>query len=110
MAVDFSMYSGDSRTFTIQVRDADTGVTVDVSTALAILYGIYRSSGALILQKHLASGVTVVGSVVTVTLAPADTASVAPGQYVHECQITLADSSIQTVLQGEIEIKQDYVE
>jgi hypothetical protein len=108
MAVDYSMYSGDSRIITISIRD-DAGANVDVTTAQSIRYGIFRGDGTLMFEKALLSGVTVAGSVVTVTLLPADTASIAPALYLHELQITLAAGAVATVLQGKIEIKRDYI-
>lgn len=108
MASDFSMYSGDSRVLTISIRD-EAGVAVDVSTATAIVYGIFRADGTLVVSKALGAGVTVVTSTVTVTLLPADTAALA-GTYGHELQVTMPDGSVSTALHGEMTIVRDYIE
>lgn len=108
MAVDFSMYSGDSRTITIQISD-ENGDAVDISTATAVSYGIFKSSGISVLEKELDDGLEAAGSVVTITLEPEDTEDIPAGNYVHECQITLADATVATVLQGQIAILQDYL-
>jgi hypothetical protein len=109
MATDAELYAGDTKILTIAITDAN-GNAVDVSTATAIVYGVYgRISSTAIISKTLAGGITVVTSTVTVTLDPEDTADIAPGAYIHECEVTQASGAVYTVLQGKLTIIKDYV-
>lgn len=108
MASDFSMYSGDSRVLTITIRDEEA-VAVDVSTATAIVFGIFRADGTQLLSKTLGAGVSVVTSTVTVTLSPADTAGLS-GTFGHELQITMPTGVVATALRGEVTIVKDYIQ
>lgn len=108
MAVDLTMYSGDSRTLNIEITD-DTGAPVDVSTSSDITYGIFKQTGEALVTKTISAGLLIAESVITVTLDPADTADLAGGTYVHECQVTTADDHVYTVLGGTIKILRDYI-
>ncbi len=108
MTADFTMFSGDSRILTILIKD-EAGVDVDVSAADTILYGIFKKDGTVILQKALLSGITVAGNVVSITLLPSETQDIAPGQYMHECQISLLDGTVATVMQGQLHILRDFL-
>lgn len=108
MTQNFAMVSGDSKTLDIGIVDGD-GVAVDVSTAPAIAYQIAASPAATALvTKTLASGITVATSTVSVTLAPADTASLA-GVYYHELQVTDAGGRVFTALSGYVTIERDLI-
>ena len=104
---DFTMYSGDSKTLTIAIRD-EAGDPVDVSTATSIIYAIVKTDGTRVATKTLGAGVTVATSTVTVTLVPADTAGLA-GTYGHELEITLLSGAGSTALHGEMAIVRDYI-
>lgn len=103
----YSMTSGDSKTITVNVVDA-AGTAVDVSTATAVRYAIATSAAAVTpsVSKTLGAGITVAGSVVTVTLAAADTALLA-GVYYHELEITDASAHVFTALSGHVTIERD---
>lgn len=109
MASDYTMYSGDSRLQPIGIFD-EVGAPVDVSTATDITYKILKATGETVITKTLADGITVDESVVTVELAPADTAELSGPNFIHELQITTSLGAVYTVLQGTIAIKRDYIE
>jgi hypothetical protein len=108
MAVNFSMVSGDSRTLTIPITD-EGGNNVDVSTAQAIRYGIFKHGGDALVSKSLENGLSVVAHVVTVVLVPADTAALLAGSYPHELEIVTASGEVHTALQGTVTIRKDYI-
>lgn len=107
MAVDFEMYSGDSKTISIPIVDED-GAALDVSTAAAIAFTIvHYYTYAVKCAKSLGDGITVDGATVTVTLDPEDTDDLA-GRYRHELQVTDIDNNVFTALQGKATILRDY--
>lgn len=110
MATDFTTYIGDSKSLEIAITDSD-GAAVDVSTAQAVVYALFaRAGGAALVTKTLDDGVSVATSTVTVALAPADTAELAPGLYLHELQITDSAGAVTTALQGSVALRAGYIE
>jgi len=109
MAVDYTMYSGDSRQLNIEITD-ETGAPVDVSTSSAVVYAIFRRNGEQVISKTLGAGVVTDTSVVTVDLEPADTADLAGDTYLHECQLITVDDLVYTVLSGSIKVLRDHIE
>lgn len=109
MSTDVSLIRGDSRDLTITITD-EAGAPVDVSTAPTITYGIFdRGVSTALVTKALGDGISVVTSTVTVTLDPADTTSLTPGEYFQELQIIMADGDVFTPLQGVIRLIRDYI-
>ena len=65
------------------------------------------ANSALLLTKTTTSGITITAAgsgLFTVALLPADTVSIAPGLYYHECEITDNVSNIATVFIGHVTI------
>lgn len=106
---DFSLISGDSRTLQIAITD-EAGAAVDVSSAQAIEYGIYDTTGTARVTKALGTGISVAANVITVEILPIDTANLLGGSYIQECQIITAAGRVNTVLQQTMTIKRDYIE
>lgn len=101
-------YRGDTRPFTITVRDR-SGTPVDVSAAERITFGFFNvadKSPALILD--LDAGLSVAASVITVTL-PAEGAGELLGSYVIELEIVDGDGHVETVLRGEAVFLEDLI-
>jgi len=110
MATDFSMYSGDSKTLEITITDSD-GVAVDL-TGATVKYAIALSStasAALVSKATGGSGITTASNVATVTLASADTATLA-GVYYHEMEITTVLGAVTTAMTGTITILADVIQ
>ena len=105
----FSLHSGDSKSVTVNIVNA-AGVAVDVSTASAVVYKVAASPGSeALVSKSLGSGISVAGSTVTITFAPADTATLAGGVYYHELEITDGDGNVQTAFTGYVLIEGDLI-
>jgi hypothetical protein len=84
--------------------------TKEVSGATSIIYAIINPrNGVALATKDLSDGITVVASVVTVTLVPADTEGLLGGTYLHELEIITSDNKTYTALQGEIILKKGYI-
>lgn len=106
---DFTMYSGDDRSFNVGITNEE-GDPEDVSDALSITYGVFHPrTGVEQFKKELGDGITVVTSVVTVTLLPEDTEALLGGTYIHELEIITAENKTYTALQGEIVIKRGFI-
>lgn len=108
-----SMYSGDSVSIACTVTDSATGAAV-VLTGASMSWALATSPGATALvTKTSADGDITVGgagsNVATVALEPADTATVAPGVYTHELQITDGSGNVYTVYQGSLYLRGDVV-
>lgn len=111
MAQNDSMVSGDSMPLDFPLTDYVTGAAADLSTVTAIVYKMATSPTATTadVTKTLGAGITVSGNTVTVTLAPADTASLA-GVYFHELQVTGAGGTVETPIQGYLSIERDLIQ
>jgi len=105
---DTEFHRGDSLTINIAVTDS-SGNAVDLSDAQASEYGIFDGAGMQLVSKSIGAGVAIAANVVTVTLDPADTASLAPGLYTHELEVIDALDAVHTVYQGDILLKRDYI-
>lgn len=111
---DFTLYSGDTSIleFTLTEQDGTTPLNLDGLSAINWAFSKIRPTGygARILQKTLASGVTIINSElgrVDVALAPVDTATLKAGQYHHELEVTDLLSNVTTVAVGTMTIVQD---
>lgn len=110
---DFTMWSGDDKTLTITVTDAND-VVVDLTGASALVWILKRSkhAAAILVTKGLGAGVTITDAengIFTVDLNPADTAALTQNNYYHEAQITDASGNISTLLIGTANIKFDAI-
>lgn len=99
------MVSGDSKVLEIEIGD-DDGVSVDV-TGANITYAI-ADRAIRVTKQTGGQGVTIDGSLVTVTLSPADTAGLA-GVYSHEMEIVDMEGNVSTVLRGQVGIARGIV-
>jgi hypothetical protein len=106
--VDTEFFKGDSLTLNIAVTDG-SGAAVDLSGALSGKYGIFDGAGLPLVSKSLGDGISIAANVVTVTLLPADTASMLPGTYAHELEVIDSLAAVHTVYQGGIRVKRDYI-
>jgi len=112
---DFSMHSGDNRSLSVTITDQSQAV-LDVSGA-AITWALSRAvtdkvepKGVAIVSKTVGSGITITdgsNGLVEVTIAEADTASLA-GTYYHEMQMVLSGNT-STIMYGTVIIKKDLI-
>ncbi len=111
--------SGDTHTLTVTVDDGATPPAVVDITGATIWWWASRLSSngkfsaTATLQKDNAGtgGITITDALngeFQVTLAPADTATLA-GEFYHEAQIRDGSGNISTVLTGTLTIKRDLV-
>lgn len=111
MSTDFSMYAGDDKLLTVTVTDED-GDAVDLTSA-TIKWQAAKSYGkSSAIEKDTTGGISITdasGGVFQVTLSDTDTEDLS-GNYVHEAEVTFADGSIATVLQGTMNIKPVVIE
>lgn len=99
-----TMIKGDTVSFNIIVKD-DEGEAVTVDSA----YFTAKKNPTDVtpsFQKSLGSGITQEDGVLTVRIAPSDTASLYEGLYFYDCQIGI-DSDKYTLLRGILSLEQD---
>ena len=109
MASSFEMYSGDTKTLAVAITDADgNAVTLTGATCAYTIRTAITSTTALVTKATGGSGITVSGSTVTISLAPADTADL-DGTYYHELQITDSAGHVSTAFQDVVSIKRDII-
>ena len=102
----FSMQGGDSKTIEVTLVDA-AGVPVDV-TGATITYRIAAAphNTALVTKTTGGNGVTIAASVVTIVLAPDDTADL-NGVYHHELEVVDANDNVATAFRGYVIVEGD---
>lgn len=109
---DFEMFSGDDFDIVVTVRDT-AGVAKNLTGTTAVVWNLAkRAGGTALLSKTLGSGVvltTPLSGVLTITLAPADTAGLA-GPYYHEVQLVDAAAKKMTVLRGTATLLKDQIQ
>jgi hypothetical protein len=103
----FEIYQGDTKDVFIVVTDVN-GAILDLTPYDAIRWVVYHQvTKALILEKDLASGISVpVGTdgVLKISLVPADTESIVPNTYNHECEVSSGGTVVATVTVGTVKI------
>lgn len=107
---DFLMWSGDDKVITVTVYDNDDNV-VNITGATITWQLSQNIDSSALITKTVGSGIALsdpVNGQFTITLEPADTASLA-GRYYHEAQITDSSGDISTGLVGHATIKTDAI-
>ena len=105
----FTMYAGDSKVLLYTIK-GDSGETLDVTTLTSAQFVIkqYPDSSVKLLDKDFPdSGVGISNGpegIISVSLVPADTKDLNPGEYYHELRIVLFGST-STVAIGVLKIK-----
>ena len=100
---DLTIYAGD--TVTISVGITDSGAAASLSSASAAwILETSVGSGSIIRKATGGSGISLSGSVATISVCPADTLSLA-GDYYHELEVTDAYGNISTTTIGTITIR-----
>lgn len=84
----FELWQGEDEQVEVPVTDGENPVSL---TGAAVEWGMWRGDTRLI-TKTFGSGVTLangaaVDDVIVIALSAADTATVAPGYYSHECRV-----------------------
>lgn len=102
------MVAGDSVEIIAKLRDEKCFVLENTSVTAATFVLSLTNAGPALVTKTMASGITL-GSPATdgeviVALAPADTASLAAGDYYVELQLTSGSGAVSTVFQGTLTI------
>lgn len=106
---DFSMTAGDSKLLDVAVTEQSDGSATTITNA-TISWKVARSlrATASISKATGGSGISITsgaGGTFRVTLNATDTASLTPGDYYHEAQITFQDGEVATVLKGVMTIE-----
>ena len=99
-----TMVKGDTVSFNIIVKD-ESGEAITVSSA----YFTAKKNPTDVtpaFQKSLGSGITQSDGVLTVRIAPSDTAGLYEGLYFYDCQIGI-DADKYTLLRGILTLEQD---
>ena len=105
------MRRGTSVSLALTARQAD-GTAIDLTglTGTAIAWRISSENRkTLKFTKSIGSGITVTAATLgefTAALVPADTSSLQPDWYEHECEVT-SGSDIYTVLRGRLDLRRD---
>ena len=86
-------YAGTTRKVQTTIKDT-AGELVDLTGATAAFAMVNMLSSEVEVQKSSGDGVTFANSVATVTIDPADTVSLAPGDYQLQLEITLQDGTV----------------
>ena len=105
-AQDIEFVAGDFVEIVATVVDNDGAVkSLAHCTAEWVLFN--ERAGVQLFTKMTGAGITItdaVNGVLTVTLQPADTVNVRPGQYYHECEVTDETGKPSTVFIGHVTI------
>lgn len=105
----FTMYAGDNKLLLYTIK-GDSGQTLDVSTLTSAQYVIKQypdSSTKLVDKDYPSDGIAIANGpegIISVSLQPADTKDLNPGEYYNELRIVLFGST-STVAIGTIKIK-----
>lgn len=101
-----SKMAGDSESIEITVLDED-GAAFDL-TGATIQYvaktGVSASTNAILLSTT-AGDIAILANVATITFAPADTETMAAGNYYMECEAVLPDTRVFTLFTGLLTIQ-----
>lgn len=97
------MIKGDTFEFVATFDD----LAADLSAAAFTVKPLNSDTAAI--SKTLANGgVTKIATgKYDFKVAPADTASVSPGRYAYDCQVTTSDSNVYTIMYGMITVIKD---
>jgi len=105
------MYSGDDKSIAVTVTDPD-GAAVTLTGATATWALATAPGAAPLVTKTSGDGEIAIGgddaNVVTVTLEPADTATLG-GVYLHELQLVDGANKTHTVYQGTLYVQGDII-
>lgn len=108
---DQTLTRGDTFIHRITVKKTDE--TAKDITGATVRYTLrtFGTAGAQILQKTVGNGIqltTPMDGILDVTLAPAETAMLMPGQrYVYDCEVTTLAGEVGTVQTGTVNIVED---
>lgn len=101
---DFSMTIGDDKIIRVPVTEQDDGSATDITGATIVWIAKKSKRKDAVISKTTAdSSITIAdatGGVFEITLEDTDTATLLPGDYLHEAQITFSDGRVATVLRG----------
>ena len=108
----FEMYAGESKVITVTVMDdATPPVPIDL-TGASIEWIVKRSEDDAVglITKTVGAGIALLNQTThkgefTITLAPADTASLGGASYYHEAEVTDVATNVSTVTRGILTIK-----
>lgn len=100
------MVAGDHADLVVTITGSN-GVAKNL-TGATIKWVLYDDANAVeLLSKSTGSGVAITNALAgecTISLAPANTLTIAAGIYYHECEVTDADGIVSTVLIGHVTI------
>lgn len=100
-------------TLRLAVTVSQDGAVKDLTGASAIVYGLYGArpedfgDGQALFTKTLGAGIALtapVSGIFTVSIDPADTATIPPGDYFHQAVVTDSAGDIDNVLIGTLRL------
>lgn len=106
----FEIVQGDTANLNITVTDKSGSKILSGSTIKWVLWDDIAQLA--LLTKVTGAGITITSPLAgqfTVALEPADTLTVPPGKYSHECEVTDASGNVSTVLVGAVTIQQSRI-
>lgn len=98
---DFTIWSGDDKSLVITLTDG-----TDTTGGSAVWTLANSPTGPSLVRLTTDAGITMSGSVITVTLQPSHTAGLA-GIFYHECQFRNSASKVATTTVGTVVINYD---
>ena len=100
---DFTMTAGDTKYL-------DFTVDMDSSTLVgSTIKWVMRKFSTAVLTKTTTGDVSITSALVfRVTMNPTDTASLVPGQYQHQSEVTDLTGAVSTVAEGIATIEENY--
>lgn len=107
---DLLLWSGDDKVITVTVYDNDDAI-VNITSATITWQLSHNVSSAALISKTVGSGISLSdpsNGQFTITLDPADTASLS-GRYYHEAEITDIGGNVSTAMVGHATIKTDAI-
>lgn len=105
---DFTMYQAESRILRIPITDADGDpVTLTGATVRWEVYRNVEGTITTVLAKTTSDDIALYNAAGTndgiqITLAPADTTSLATGNFTHECRVTDSSGNQDVVFIGKM--------
>lgn len=106
---DITMWQGDTKVITCTTYNATGGITN--LTGGTIEYKLYETDYTVQVTKTTSSGIVITDAangVFQVTLSPSDTLTLL-GTYLHEAELTDANSAVSTLFIGDVTIKKSVV-
>ena len=101
-----SWYQGNTKNLHVDVKDVNTGTPIDLTGAAIHFAFASKQSGIVRFEKTVGNGVTISGASFVVAIAAVDTATLPKGDYTAQATVTLAATTVLTVLDIIVTLKE----